>query len=79
VKLQEKFDYVVSGHIHHQSYASYPVWGESWRKPTLTKITHEITVPTCSYRMGEAYPGAGALVVGQFFKYEFFGGRGCRN
>ena len=66
VKLQEKFDYVVSGHIHHQRYSSRPIWGSSWKKPTLTSITHEITVPTCSYRMGEVYPGAGALVVGQF-------------
>ena len=29
-------------------------------------IVHEITVPTCSYRMGERYMGVGAAVLSKF-------------
>lgn len=66
------FDYIISGHIHHENYASHlvrdvPTHGEKIRQMThkVLQVTHEITVPTCSYRMGEAYPGVGAMVIGK--------------
>ncbi len=59
LNLHEKFDFIVSGHIHYESYTSYKS-----RKASAIGLAHEITVPTCSYRMGVAFPGVGAMVVG---------------
>ena len=45
---------VVSGHIHHEEYTQHRL--EEW-------MVSEITVPTCSYRMGELSMGVGTAVV----------------
>ena len=59
--LKVEPDYILSGHTHHQSYISHTVWE---REGAVNRLTHEITVPTCSYRMGEEYMGAGVAVIG---------------
>ncbi len=50
-------DVVVSGHVHHEVYTHH----------RLDKMeVHEITVPTCSYRMGELSMGVGTAVISKF-------------
>ena len=68
--LDAGFDYIISGHIHHENYTSHLVLGdavnaEGGRAHQTVRLAHEITVPTCSYRMGVAYPGVGAMVIGK--------------
>ena len=70
--LHAGFDYVISGHIHHENYTTHVhrVYDEGMdgtveKRARVLKLTHEITVPTCSYRMGEAHPGVGAMVIGE--------------
>jgi len=56
ILLTLKPDIVLSGHIHHEEYTSHASnWGDI--------LVNEITVPTCSYRMGEAYSGVGLMTI----------------
>ena len=54
--------YILSGHIHYESYNTHAYW----ESEKVKKLTHEITVPTCSYRMGQQHMGAGVAVIGEF-------------
>lgn len=55
-------DMVVSGHVHHEAYTRYH----------LDKgDVHEITVPTCSYRMGKRNMGIGTAVISKFDSYYY--------
>lgn len=56
--------YILSGHIHHEDYNTHVIW-ESEKEDSVRKLTHEITVPTCSYRMGQQYMGVGVAVIGK--------------
>ena len=54
-------DYVFSGHIHVATETALPYnMGLD-----LRTVAIEITVPTCSYRMGVAHMGIGMIVVGE--------------
>ena len=55
--------YIFSGHIHHESYSSHVIWEEGERDKFVKRLAHEITVPTCSYRNGEQYMGAGVAIL----------------
>ena len=62
--------FIFSGHIHHTMYSKHGlpmnnghVWSHGLVKDN---IVHEITVPTCSYRMGERYMGVGGAVLSKF-------------
>ena len=59
-------NFIFSGHLHHSIYGSHhrPVGGgRVWsHRAARDDVVHEITVPTCSYRMGERYMGVGAAV-----------------
>ena len=57
-------NYILSGHIHHESYRTHIIWEEEKRGRSVKNLAHEITVPTCSYRMGEMSIGAGVAVIG---------------
>lgn len=56
--------FIFSGHIHHQSYSTHIIWDEGKRGSSVRRLAHEITVPTCSYRMGEQYIGVGVAIIG---------------
>ena len=63
--------FIFSGHIHHQKYSSHstpaPVKNHDVAGTNLMgRVVHEITVPTCSYRMGEVFMGVGAAVLSEF-------------
>jgi hypothetical protein len=63
--------FIFSGHIHHSMFSTHSsrpmsagrVWSHRLAKDG---IVHEITVPTCSYRMGERYMGVGAAILSKF-------------
>lgn len=57
--------YIFSGHIHHENYKTHTIW-KTGRETLVMKLAHEITVPTCSYRMGEKYMGVGLVVFGKY-------------
>ena len=70
--------FVFSGHIHHQKYSSHRTAAhmstsqvKNHEQPNVddansrSRVIHEITVPTCSYRMGEKYMGVGAAVLSE--------------
>lgn len=59
--LQLEPSYIFSGHIHHESYSTHVVQ----KSGKEGRLVHEITVPTCSYRMGEQYMGVGVAVIGK--------------
>ena len=64
-------NFVFSGHIHHEKYTIHSTVPEGRRNSLpndkkLEGFTHEITVPTCSYCMGQRQMGVGAAVVGEF-------------
>jgi hypothetical protein len=63
--LEAEPSYIFSGHIHHQGYSTHVIWEEGERGNSIKKLAHEITVPTCSYRMGEQFIGAGVAVIGE--------------
>ena len=63
--LEIQPNYIFSGHIHHESYSTHIMWEEGKRGRSVKKLAHEITVPTCSYRMGEMSIGAGVAVIGK--------------
>lgn len=49
---------VVCGHDHHEGYTQHSM---------MEGLTaHEIMVPTCSYRMGEANMGIGTAVISEY-------------
>lgn len=50
---------IVSGHVHHEEYTLHSVETGSGDHV----IANEITVPTCSYRMGEKLMGVGTAVI----------------
>lgn len=50
-------NYIFSGHVHHTMYTTH-TYAEG-------KVAKEFTVPTCSYRMGQARMGVGAVVIGK--------------
>lgn len=62
-------DYIISGHIHHESYSTHRVntagGGGGGGGGVSVRVAQEITVPTCSYRMGESHMGVGAAVIGE--------------
>ena len=64
--------FVFSGHIHHAMFSTHsssrpPGIGRVWsHRLVRDSIVHEITVPTCSYRMGERYMGVGAAILSKF-------------
>ena len=62
--------FIFSGHIHHSLFSTHSrplstghVWSHRLAKDS---VVHEITVPTCSYRMGERYMGVGAAILSKF-------------
>lgn len=57
-------NYIFSGHIHHQSYSTHVLWDQNDEGESVKRLSNEITVPTCSYRMGEQYMGVGVAVIG---------------
>lgn len=50
---------VISGHVHHQEYRLHSLVYDDGDHV----IANEITVPTCSYRMGEKQMGVGTAVI----------------
>lgn len=63
--LEVEPNYIFSGHVHHQGYSTHIIWEEGERGHSIQKLAHEITVPTCSYRMGEQFIGVGVAVIGE--------------
>lgn len=63
--LEVEPSYIFSGHIHHESYSSHVIWDKRGRS-LVRRLAHEITVPTCSYRMGEQFMGAGVAVISKY-------------
>ena len=61
--LSLELDFIFSGHIHHEAYSTHALRDdESIRS---RRLTHEITIPTCSYRMGETHQGVGVAIIGE--------------
>ena len=65
--------FIFSGHIHHTMFSTHSSstpsvsTGRVWsHRLARDSIVHEITVPTCSYRMGERYMGVGAAILSKF-------------
>ncbi len=50
-------DVVISGHVHREMYTQHRL---------DNKEVYEITVPTCSYRMGKRNMGIGSAVISKF-------------
>ena len=63
--LRVQPNYIFSGHIHHQSYSTHVLWDSSAKEKSIKWLSDEITVPTCSYRMGEQHMGVGVAVIGK--------------
>ncbi len=61
--LSLELDYIFSGHIHYEAYSTHVMRDTVTHKKTK-RLTHEITIPTCSYRMGEMHLGVGVAVIG---------------
>ena len=61
--LKMDLNYIMSGHIHKEYYETHVMWDSNGRD---MKLTHEITVPTCNYRMGEKHMGVGVAIIGEF-------------
>ena len=56
---------VISGHVHHQEYTLHSLeYGGGSQV-----IANEITVPTCSYRMGEKQMGVGTAIISMYILY----------
>ena len=63
--------FIFSGHIHHSLFSTHSSrslnTGRVWsHRLARDGMVHEITVPTCSYRMGERYMGVGAAILSKF-------------
>ena len=64
--------FIFSGHVHHSVFSTHSsrpslTAGRVWSHRLATdSVVHEITVPTCSYRMGEKYMGVGAVILSKF-------------
>lgn len=56
ILLSLRPDFIFSGHVHHAMYTTH-----RYAKGMVAK---EFTLPTCSYRMGQARMGVGAAVIG---------------
>ena len=56
------------------AYGSRPTGrGQVWTHGLAKdRVVHEITVPTCNYRMGERYMGVGAAVLSKFQNVQVF-------
>ena len=63
--LEAEPNYIFSGHVHHQGYSPHIIWEEGERGRSIRRLAHEITVPTCSYRMGEQFIGVGVAIIGE--------------
>ena len=56
ILLSLRPDFIFSGHVHHAMYTAHSY--------ANGRVAKEFTIPTCSYRMGEARMGVGAVVIG---------------
>ncbi len=57
---------VLSGHTHHPATVAHGYSRQEGGAKAREETVMEVTVPTCSYRMGEVHMGVGVVTIGKW-------------